>query len=180
LARGEEILKRMSSLITDIIDFSKNKRVELVPARIDFNQIIMDAFEDSASLNGGKKINTNIEVDENKFVSDERCIRIILNNIISNAVKYSDANKEMPEIALHVSVLNNTAYIHLSDNGIGIEEHHIDKVFSIYYRATNTSSGSGLGLHLVKETVQKLNGSITLESQKNIGTKIEIVLPGLV
>ena len=69
--------------------------------------------------------------------------------------------------------------IKIEDNGIGIPEKEKAKVFNMFYRANEQSKGSGLGLYIVKETVEKLEGTITLKSEEGQGTTFEIYLPNL-
>ncbi len=78
-----------------------------------------------------------------------------------------------------VKVSRNEALIIIDDNGIGIEAKHQDKIFNMFYRATNFQPGSGLGLYIVKETLDKLKGSITVESELGVGTKFSIKIPNL-
>lgn len=178
LLKQEKILKRMNTLINDIIEFSKNKRLELELKEIDFFLLTDEALEDNSFINIDKNIKKNVEINQHEsFISDERRIKIILHNLISNALKYTDDTKEHPQVTIKISVLNNSASIEVADNGIGIEEHHLDKIFTLYYRATNTNKGSGLGLHIVKETVEKLNGIIEVVSKKGAGTKFTIIIP---
>ena len=67
----------------------------------------------------------------------------------------------------------------IEDNGIGIDNKHLDKIFGMFYRATKFSKGSGMGLYIVKETIDKLKGSITVESRLNEGSKFTVSLPNL-
>ena len=67
--------------------------------------------------------------------------------------------------------------IEFRDNGIGIKSEHMNKIFNMFYRATDRSQGSGLGMYIVKQAVEKLNGTISLKSEYGVGTRIKIVLP---
>ena len=71
------------------------------------------------------------------------------------------------------------AIIEIADNGIGIEDQHLNKIFTLFYRATSSTTGSGLGLYIVKETVEKLGGYITINSKKSKGTVIKISIPDM-
>jgi signal transduction histidine kinase len=97
-------------------------------------------------------------------------LKVIFNNLISNAIRYS--SKENPKIEITVKVKENTAEIIVADNGIGIEEEHLPNVFKMFYRATEKNTGSGLGLYIVKESIDKLKGTITINSKENEGTKV--------
>lgn len=152
--------------------------MELQLKEIDFSQLVEESLEDNSFADADKPIVKNVEINvPESFISDERRMRIIFHNLISNAIKYSDDRKQHPQITIKISFSNNCAVLEVADNGIGIEEEHLDKIFTLYYRATNTNKGSGLGLHIVKETIEKLKGSVQVESKKDIGTKFIIVIP---
>ncbi|HEX8545812.1 MAG TPA: HAMP domain-containing sensor histidine kinase, partial [Cytophagaceae bacterium] len=116
---------------------------------------------------------------KSEFYSDAVRLRIILNNIISNAIKYHRVDQPTPTITIDINIESELSYIIVQDNGMGIGEKDLAKVFDMFYRASNESEGSGLGLYLVKSTVEKLNGSINVESTIGKGTTFKIVLPNM-
>ena len=176
----EKTLKRMNNLINDIIDFSKNKRLRLDLKEIDFAKLVENALEDHSFMLNAQNIHKNINIKQyEKFVSDPRRISVVINNLISNAIKYADPSKEQQEITISITVADSMAVIEVADNGIGIEEQHLDKIFTLFYRATSRTTGSGLGLYIIKETVEKLNGYITISSKKGKGTIIKITVPDM-
>lgn len=180
LSMQEKTLIRMDSLINDIIDFSKNKRLDLQLTDIDFSEMVKHAIDDHSFMQNAQLIDKKINIEQyEKFISDPRRISIILNNLISNAIKYADLRKQQSHLSVHVKVVDNMATIEVSDNGIGIEEQHLDKIFTLFYRVTNSTSGSGLGLYIIKETVDKLSGYIIINSHKNDGTNIKVILPNM-
>jgi signal transduction histidine kinase len=76
-----------------------------------------------------------------------------------------------------VQVTPEKAYVSIRDNGIGIGEKQIDRIYDMFYRATDQSTGSGLGLYIVKETLKKLNATIEVHSIKNEGTTFNLEIP---
>jgi signal transduction histidine kinase len=127
-----------------------------------------------------QNIQKSIDIKQyEKFVSDPRRVSVIINNLVSNAIKYSDVTKEQPQITIKILVADSMATIEVADNGIGIEEQHLDKIFTLFYRATSSATGSGLGLYIIKETVEKLGGYVSLHSQKGEGTTIKISIPDM-
>ena len=97
----------------------------------------------------------------------------------SNAIKYHNYNQKSPFINVSVSANSNSAQITIEDNGIGIAPEHQHKIFDMFYRIKGDIPGSGLGLYLVKEIIDKLKGTIELQSQLNQGTKFIIILSNL-
>ena len=109
-------------------------------------------------------------------MGDRNRIQIILNNLLANAIRYRHPARK-PEVVVEAILKGQFVQITVKDNGIGINEKYIGKIFDMFYRTSDTSSGSGLGLYIVRETIKKLNGSIDVVSQVNDGTAFTIVLP---
>ena len=102
---------------------------------------------------------------------------IVLQNIISNAFKYSSKSDKAPEMSV---IYKEKIYdIVVKDYGIGIPETDLPNIFNAFYRATNVENiqGTGVGLNIVKEYVNVLNGTITIESKQTEGTNVTITLP---
>jgi signal transduction histidine kinase len=115
--------------------------------------------------------------EEAVFYSDRSRVGILLNNMFSNAIKYQDAGKNSSGLIIDILTSSKEAIIKFSDNGIGIAESHLSRIFEMFYRATEEAKGSGLGLYIAKETVTKLMGDITVQSKLNEGTTFEIRIP---
>ena len=121
-----------------------------------------------------KEISINSKYD---LYTDARRLEIIFNNLISNAIKYHNYNQADPFLSIEIDVRRAKCVIDIIDNGCGISAEHLDKIFKMFYRATENSVGSGLGLYITKETVEKLKGTISVRSFVKTGTRFTIVLP---
>jgi PAS domain S-box-containing protein len=171
---------KLEGFIKDILDYSNNARREIKAQKIDFHKIMEEVQENFSYLSGVERLSVTIEVNEKlPFYSDETRIKIILNNLYSNTIKYQDVYKEQSYFKLKVDITAQQAHINVIDNGIGIEEYHLDKVFNMFYRASDNSKGSGLGLYITNETVLKLDGKIEIQSEMGKGTSFDILLPSL-
>lgn len=174
----QKTLTRLDNIIGDIIDYSRNSRIETRFSVIDFKSIVKNVFEDHQYMSNGLHIRKLVDVtQDSKFICDERRLTILFNNLISNAFKYADKTRDDAFIKVLIYTNSQNALIQISDNGIGIGEKHLDKIFSMFYRATTKEQGTGLGLYIVKEVIEKLNGSITVESVPGTGTTFRIVIP---
>lgn len=163
--------------IKDILNLSRNSRLKLNRSVINFEEMVTEIFEQLKYINH-LKVNKTLEIDQQKtFYSDESRIRVVLNNLISNAIRHH--NGKRPQVDISVQVKPKYAHIYIRDNGIGISKDHINNVFKMFYRATDTSHGSGLGLYIVKETLDKLRGSIKLKSELDKGTEVYLQIPSL-
>jgi len=169
---------RLDNFIEDILNYSRNTRMGIVSEEINFGQLIEEIRNSHKFMEGANEIKPLVEIDQKeKFISDKKRIIVIFNNIISNAIKYKDTSKEESFVSIIVECDSEKAIITIEDNGIGIAEDKQEKVFDMFYRATKLSNGSGLGMYIVKETLENLGGSITLESELNRGTKFSIQIP---
>lgn len=171
-------IHKLDRFIQEIIHHSRNSRVEVKSEIIDFKKIIEDTFEDLRYLDEAKNIKVNIEVTgKENFYSDSGRISVILNNLISNALRYSCPEVRTPALDISVVITKEKAKIRISDNGQGISKQHIARIFEMFYRASEKNVGSGLGLYIVKESIIKLGGEIDVYSTFGEGTTFEIILP---
>jgi signal transduction histidine kinase len=114
------------------------------------------------------------------FYSAISRLNIIFNNLLSNAIKYADMDKENPMLEVRVTADDQKAEIRISDNGEGIPEESLTKIFDMFYRASTKGVGSGLGLYIVKEAVEKIQGTIQVQSEPGKGTEFILTIPSLV
>ena len=170
-------VEHLDHFIGDVLSHSKNLKIELTVAKVDFNQIIDQTFNDLNYLEGAKGISRMVKVDGIEFYSDPWRIAEILRNLISNAIKYRKLDQVASEIGIKITVDHLRAEITFADNGIGIDEKNLAKVFEMFYRATEQSDGSGIGLYIVKNAVDKLGGQISVASRLGQGTRFSITLP---
>lgn len=169
---------KLDSFIEDILNYSRNTRMGVVMEEINFGEILEEIRNGHKFMEGANKLKPLVEIiQKEKFISDKKRIIVILNNIISNAIKYRDTSKKESFVSVFIECDSKKAVITIEDNGIGIAEDKQEKVFDMFYRATKLSNGSGLGMYIVKETLEKLDGIITLESSLNKGTKFNIQIP---
>lgn len=175
----ELAIKKLDEFITNTHEYYNLKRGRMVFEPIDFRKIVDDII--ALFKIGGKieniRFTTNIKHDA-PFYSDEGSIKIILNNLFSNAFKYQRkaASDKYVEVDIEVNPAN--AIIFVRDNGIGIHEKHISNIFGMFYRATSEETGSGFGLYNVKDALNRLNGTIEVESKPDAGTTFKVTIPG--
>jgi signal transduction histidine kinase len=169
---------KLDGFIQEIIDYSKNARMELRPELLDIKNAAQDVTAHLKYIDGADKIQFQYDVQfSDKVVTDRSRIQMILSNLISNSIKYHNLVQEAPHIAITACRNNGHWKLSVADNGKGIPREHQNKVFDMFYRADESSKGSGLGLYIVKEAVCKLNGKIELQSEPNKGTTFTVTLP---
>ena len=101
----------------------------------------------------------------------------MLNNLISNAIRYRSEKEPLINVTVDVGPL--AATMTIEDNGKGISSEHLPNICQMFYRGTDDGAGSGLGLYIVKETIDKLQGSVVIESEEGKGTSVTLVIPAL-
>ena len=179
LSLQQRSLMKLDSFIHDILNYSRNNRMELRPSKINLEELLHSTVDQYRFINQYQETTVNFDIEiMNELYCDESRLSVILNNIISNAFKFT-SRVAAPKIEIKALVEPSDLILHIQDNGIGIRSEHIEKIFDMFYRATDMNNGSGLGLYIVQEAVKKLGGDITVESVINEGTSFQIVIPNL-
>ncbi len=173
---GEKI-EALDHFIGDVLSHSKNLKVEVNISKVDCRKIIEQTFTDLDYLSGAQEMKRSIKIEGIDFFSDHWRISEIFRNLISNSIKYRQSDSEQSEINIQIKIDHLSADINFSDNGIGIQEVNLKRIFEMFYRATDQSDGSGIGLYIVKNAVEKLGGQINVASKPGIGTRFHILLP---
>ena len=173
-------LTRMDSFIKDIVDHSRNTRLQVIAEPIDFELMVANALEQLQFMEKFHRIRKEIVVEQaTVFYTSSARVDIVFNNLFSNALKYADLRKDDPYLQVHIQVADNNAEMHIKDNGEGITSEAQPKIFEMFYRGSRSGSGSGLGLYIVKEAIQKLQGTIKVNSEFAKGTEFIVTLPNL-
>jgi signal transduction histidine kinase len=172
-----ESLNKQDKYIKDIIDYSRNTRKQKTISEVNLKTIIDEAIVQHKFTKESEniKITTNLEVEQIK--SDELKLKIIINNFLSNAIKYCDPKKENQSLHIKSYRDKNCIKIEFIDNGIGIDLAYHDKIFEMFFVTNSANNGSGLGLYIVKEAIENLNGSITVCSEVAVGTTFIVTIP---
>jgi len=168
----------MDNYIKEIVEYSRNARLGVLLTEVPLKQLVHESVNTLKYATDTKKVHIEIHIDDNlKVKTDESRLRVILNNLIGNAFKYQDFTKPQPFLKIHTSKKENTLLLQIEDNGIGIRKEHQERIFDMFYRANDLSAGSGLGLYIAKETAEKLESTITFESEYGKGSVFTITLP---
>lgn len=174
----KERAEKLDGFLLDVIDYARNSEtgVRLEPA--DVGQLIEDALQNFTFIKGADRIRFDRHFKfEYQIEIDRVRLMVILNNIISNSIRYHRLDIRDPWVRIDAHFADDMLNIVIADNGQGIEEDLLPKIFNMFFRGTNQSKGSGLGLYIVKETVEKLGGKITVFSKVGTGTSFKLALP---
>lgn len=180
----EMMNKSVSSLdhfIKDLTQFSRNSRMEVEARLINFEDLINESLNNLKFMENVDRVVVYKKMNiQSQFYSDLTRLSTIFNNFLSNAFKYHRFEDNNSYINIIIEANIEQARIIVEDNGQGIEPLHVDRIFEMFYRASETSNGSGLGLYIVKNAVNKLNGTVEVQSVVNQGTKFIVVIPNLI
>ncbi len=175
----ESAMVKLDNYIQNIHDYYNLRRGQIKISEVQFENVIKDLRDiyEVTSKTTETRFTTQVSQAET-FRSDEVSLKIILNNLLSNAFKYQrKSNTEDRFVDVTIEVYRGTATITVKDNGIGIPEKSIDQIFNMFYRATSEELGSGFGLYNVKDALNKLGGTISVESAEHAGTTFKVVIP---
>jgi len=168
----------LDKFIKDITDYSRNNRLEIVREKIDLSAMAREIWESLKYSPDATNINFQLDIPEGETVlADKNRLRIVMSNLISNAMRYHDSRKDERYIRLKHHNNGRVFYLKVEDNGQGIAPDLHTKIYDMFFRGSEQSKGSGLGLYIVKETLTKMAGSIHLESAPGVGSTFTIKLP---
>ena len=176
----EERVMKLDEFIRNILSHSRNLNTMVTYTLIDFEKIIEGCYKELEFLKNALNIKRYTKITGPGFYSDETRLYEIFRNLLSNCIKYVDYDKSEPIIKLNIRSTGKECLIEIEDNGIGIQKQFHDKIYNMFFRANEKSEGSGIGLYIVKLAVEKLGGTIAMESKHMEGTKFSIRLPNQV
>ena len=177
--RIKSAVSNLTGILNDFLSLSKLEEgiIDLHVSELNLEELCHEIIEDTKGLlKSDQKINHTIEGEKPIVYVDERILRNILFNLISNAIKYSN-----DDIQCHILFNEDHFEIQIKDSGIGIPEEDQKYLFSRFFRAGNVTNiqGTGLGLNIVRRYVQLLKGEIRFESEQEVGTTFFVKLPYL-
>lgn len=178
LEKVETSVQKLDLLVSHIIDYYKNSKATDQLVEINMEELIEDVVEAIQSDRGSNEALVDIDIEDGeKFIGDEFRLRIILSHLITNAIKFKKPDQNQARVKLQFHCERDNARLVVKDQGIGILDEHMEKVFQMFFKTKMQQSGAGLGLYIVKEALDKMNGHIDVKSKPGKGTEFIIDLP---
>lgn len=182
LGQIEVSVRKLETFIGEILDYSRNKRLELELERIQLKELCSEILDNLKFMDEFAHVKVRVEVKEDAAIYNDRMrLKIILNNLITNAIKFQ---KQLPGheplIIISAYNTNESTVISIEDNGEGIRPQVLKNIFEMFYRGNDRSKGSGLGLYIAKETAERISGEITVESEYGKGSIFRLKLKSIV
>lgn len=177
LDRLKTRVHQLDVFIHEIIDISRNSRLEVEKKNVNVQHLIQEVAEQLQYLKT-EATDLQLNIDPDLVIStDISRLKVIVSNLLGNALKYVDHAKAKQQVVLEAYHSHNTFILSVTDNGLGIDPQYHDKIFTMFFRAHEESQGSGLGLYIVKEAIEKLGGNIVLHSSPGQGSTFTVHLP---
>ena len=178
ILRIEESAEKLDEFIGEILDYSRSTRKEISLTNIDLEQFIQENISNHKYVQGFDHLNFDLsELNVKTIMADKMRLKIILNNLISNAIKFSEKQKEAT-IIFTSEKQNNRISISVKDNGPGISSEYLPNIFDMFFRGMHQNSGSGLGLFIAREAAENMDGNLIVESRESEGSKFILTIPG--
>ncbi|EKY28845.1 sensor histidine kinase [Clostridium celatum] len=173
-------MKRIEGFIEQVLYYARSNDVskDYIIKEFDLRDAVMKAVKSNSRDFINKKIKLNIKDINGRIFSDSKWVEFIINQIIINAVKFSKSNEG--EVSIYSKINENNIILTIEDNGVGISERDIDRVFEKGFTGENGrkfGKSTGIGLYLCKKLCNKLGVGMSLTSKENIGTKVNIIFP---
>jgi signal transduction histidine kinase len=175
----ESSVGKLDNFVQNIINYYQNSNKEEILNKVDFDLLVDEVYEHFRHIDGADEVRLLKKVEQEGDISlDEMRLKIVLNNLVNNAIKYRDSEKEQPFVEVAVRNTREKVMIRVKDNGIGIEEKNIPLIFDMFYRESDsTELGTGIGLYITQEAIDKMNGTIEVKSTPKEGTTFLIEVP---
>ena len=173
-------MKRVEGFIEQVLYYARSSDVskDYIIKKFSLRNVVMKAVKNNSRDFINRNIKLNIKEVEGTIFSDAKWVEFIINQIIINAVKFSIPNKG--EVSIFSKINENNIILTIEDNGVGISEKDIDRVFEKGFTGENGrkfGKSTGIGLYLCKKLCDKLGIGISLISKEGLGTKVNIVFP---
>lgn len=177
----ERSIDKMNQTINDIITYSKSGKIKISLQEINLERVIEDAIQSLHFMKDAEFVCIDLSIDDENwnFISDYKILFSVFSNIISNAIRYRDAKKSS-FLKIRAFLNNEVVEIIFEDNGIGIDESLQSKIFDKFFMGDHEHGGTGLGLYMVKSSLEKLDGNIHVQSKLGEGSTFTIHIPKLI
>ncbi len=172
-------IHKLDEFIQSIINYSQTNNLETKYEPLQIEYLIHKNIADLDFLPYANKIKFKILSNQNGLIyTDSLRLNVILRNLLSNSIKFADRSKKTSIVLVETGFTEDNEFVlTITDNGLGIDKQYQERIFDMFYRANENSDGNGLGLYIVRQAVEKLNGNLKFASKLGGGTTFMITLP---
>jgi len=173
----EERIDNLNLFISDILSHARSLNTEVSIEPLDVEQIVNDCFDELKYLQDITVVDKYIQCSGKHFCTDKVRLTEICRNLASNAIKYCDREKNQQYVKVKIDITRERLLLTYEDNGQGIQDEYQKNIFNMFYRATEQEEGSGIGLYIVQQAIEKMKGNISVESTPGVGSVFTVELP---
>lgn len=176
----ENSVVKLESVLNDLEQFLINSSQDIATSPIDVKELVSDVLSDFKEAIHQNGINTELIIKQSHpLYTDRSRLRTIISHLISNAIAYQNQAETEKQVRVTVKVNSTSCLIHIQDNGIGIQEENLSRIFHLFYRGSEKSGGAGVGLYITKELLNKMDGTISVRSKRGKGSCFSTYIPNL-
>lgn len=173
----EKSVLKLEDFIAELLDYSRTNRKEIVKEKVSFSELYTEVLDKFTFLENFERIKFVKSFYADTAETDKFLLKVIMSNLLSNAIKYQKTYQEhQPVIEVKTHFENAQLYMEIIDNGMGIKPEVQEMMFTMFYRGTTYSTGSGLGLYIAQEAANRIGGLIHFSSEYGIGSKFRLEL----
>jgi signal transduction histidine kinase len=163
--------RRLDNLLMDLLKLTKVKQAEVEKQPIDLPAMMHEIIQSFSNIKHFSLVKIDVDIQEGlQLVNDEKLLYSVLQNFVENGIKYCDPYKSNPYLKIRVVQNEEETAFTFTDNGLGIPAEQLPKIFDMFYKVDPSSDGTGLGLHIVKLTIEKLGGKLRVRSKAREGS----------
>nr|WP_255651201.1 HAMP domain-containing sensor histidine kinase [Cesiribacter sp. SM1] len=170
--------RRLDNLLMDLLKLTKVKQAEVENQQLDLPSMMQEIIQSFSNIRHFELIKIDLNIQEGlQLVSDEKLLYSVLQNFTENGIKYCDPYKAQPFLKIDITQDEESTCFTFTDNGLGIPAEQLPKIFDMFYKVDPSSDGTGLGLHIVKLTIEKLGGKLRVRSKVREGSTFILTFP---
>lgn len=178
LSKMDSRVNKLEEFIKSIMEYSVNSKQKIKKEKVKLDEVITSIRQDLKYYVNASKVELIKNYDLNTTLfTDKKRLEIVLSNLITNSLKYHNYDQPEPTVEVKVESSVGRERIMIIDNGMGIKSEYLEKIFDMFFRASDSSEGSGLGLYIVKDMITKIGGEIKVTSEVGVGTTFIVDLP---
>ncbi|NKB87238.1 MAG: HAMP domain-containing protein [Acidobacteria bacterium] len=182
LEKSHAQVNRLTTLVSDLLSLARIESTALTsePEPVDLREIITESVTYRRDHLLAKQLELEVDLPDEPLLTEGEAegMRQIIDNLLDNAINYTPAERE---ISIRLTAENYDAVLRIEDTGIGIPEEALGRIFERFYRVDKGRSrevgGTGLGLSIVRNLVQRMQGTVSVESEVGVGTTFTVILP---
>jgi signal transduction histidine kinase len=174
----DQSVNKMESLLMQFEQFLETSKSTFTMEPVRLNDIVDEVLANAHASGRTSGIDIDVQINsQDCLYTDHNAVRLVLSNLLENAVIFHDDRKATKKISLVVKVTRACASINIVDNGVGIPTEAQAKIFELFYRGSEKSIGSGVGLYMVQQVLKNLGGSISFHSAEDSGSNFFVWMP---